>query len=71
LSKRLSRSDYKYHFKPPNEDKKTAYCQFWDASGSMMMQLIFTRIFVPLLRSCVKDSALRKVLSKRLERNFY
>jgi AAA+ superfamily predicted ATPase len=28
LSKRLSRSDYKYHFKPPNEDKKTAYCQF-------------------------------------------
>jgi transitional endoplasmic reticulum ATPase len=28
LSKRLSRFDHKYHFKPPNEDERTAYCQF-------------------------------------------
>jgi SpoVK/Ycf46/Vps4 family AAA+-type ATPase len=28
LSKRLSRFDHKYHSKLPNEDERTAYCQF-------------------------------------------
>jgi transitional endoplasmic reticulum ATPase len=29
ISKRPSRFDRKYHFKLPNEEERTAYCQFW------------------------------------------
>ncbi|TVY84733.1 putative ATPase [Lachnellula suecica] len=29
ISKRPSRFDRKYHFKLPDEDERTAYCQFW------------------------------------------
>jgi transitional endoplasmic reticulum ATPase len=29
ISKRPSRFDRKYHFKVPNEEERTAYCQYW------------------------------------------